>query len=342
MTEDQQHPLDPSSPAPSESDEVPAAETEREPATAAAAGAADNADADASSDGASSEDAPRGFFREYGRVVLYALLIALFIKVFFIEAFGIPTPSMRNTLQVGDYLFVNKFVYGLRTPRAIPLTGIRIPHVQIFPGLGSVQRGDIVVFEFPGSRGTIEQPSVLNYVKRCVGVPGDTVELAGKRLYVNGVRQELPPTAMTASRTLGRGDFDIAIYPKGASFNRDWWGPMIVPYEDMEVELTLENVDMWRLFIEREGHTVRFTAEGDIQVDGNEANRYVVEHDYYFMLGDNRDNSEDSRYWGFVPERNIIGEAMMIYWSWDARIPFSRPFDLIASIRWDRMFGIVR
>jgi signal peptidase I len=288
------------------------------------------------------EESPRGFFREYGRIVIYALFIALILKVFFVEAFGIPTPSMRETLQVGDYLFVNKFVYGLRSPRAIPLTGIRIPHTQILPGLASPQRGDIVVFEFPGDRATIEQPQVMNYVKRCLGVPGDTVELAGKRLYVNGVRQELPATAHTSSRTLGRGDFDIAIYPKGASFNRDWWGPMVVPYEDMEIELTLENIDLWRLFIEREGHNVRFTAEGDIQVDGNDANTYVVEQNYYFMLGDNRDSSEDSRYWGFVPERNIIGEVMMIYWSWDSRIPFTSPIALFESIRWERLFGIVR
>lgn len=284
----------------------------------------------------------KGFFREYGRVVLYALLIALVLKVFFIEAFGIPTASMRETLQVGDYLFVNKFVYGLRTPRTIPLTGIRLPHTKFFPGYADPGRGDLVVFEYPGDGSTIAQPQVLNYVKRCVALPGDTVELAGKRLYVNGVRQDLPPTARSGPRVLGRGDFDIAIYPKGASFNRDWWGPMAVPYDGMEIALTLENVDLWRLFIEREGHTVRFTAEGDIQVDGNDANSYVVEQDYYFMLGDHRDGSEDSRYWGFVPARNLIGRVMLIYWSWDSRIPFTRPLALFSSIRWERIFRTVR
>jgi signal peptidase I len=304
--------------------------------------AAEVADTDEPADTGSETDGPRrGFFREYGRIFVYALFIALFLKIFFVEAFGIPTPSMQNTLMVGDFLFVNKFVYGLRTPRAIPLTGIRIPHLKIFPGYASPKRGDVIVFEYPGDHATVEQPQVMNYVKRCIGLPGDTVELAGKRLFVNGVRQELPTGAVTASRVLGRGDFNIAIYPKGASFNNDWWGPMVVPYEDMEVELTLENIDGWRLFIEREGHTVRFTAEGDIQVDGNDANSYIVENDYYFMLGDSRDNSEDSRYWGFVPEKNLIGEAMVIYWSWDSRIPFTTPFALIGSIRWDRIFSIV-
>ncbi|MFZ1728654.1 MAG: signal peptidase I [Bacteroidota bacterium] len=289
------------------------------------------------------EEAParRGFFREYGRVFVYALFIALILKVFLVEAFGIPTPSMQNTLMVGDFLFVNKIVYGVRTPRAIPLTSIRIPSMKILPGYASPKRGDVIVFEYPGDHATVEQPQVMNYVKRCIGVPGDTVELAGKRVFINGERQELPVGAITASRVLGRGDFDIAIYPKGASFNSDWWGPMVVPYEDMEVALTLENIDSWRLFIEREGHSVRFTAEGDIQVDGNDANTYVVENDYYFMLGDNRDNSEDSRYWGFVPEKNLIGEAMLIYWSWDSQLPFTSPFALLGSIRWDRIFSLV-
>ncbi|MBR9974800.1 MAG: signal peptidase I, partial [Bacteroidetes bacterium] len=225
MTEEPPLSHDPGSPAPPDSDDVPVTETESDPSPPA------------------EESAPRrGLFGEYGRIVLYALFIALFIKVFFIEAFGIPTPSMRETLLVGDYLFVNKFIYGLRTPRAIPLTGIRIPHVQILPGLASVQRGDVVVFEFPGGGGMIEQPSVMNYVKRCVALPGDTVELAGKRLYVNGERRAHPSTARADSRALGRGDFDISIYPKGASFNRDWWGPMVVPFDGMEIELTLENV----------------------------------------------------------------------------------------------------
>ena len=284
----------------------------------------------------------KSFLREYGRVVIYALFIAMFLKVFFVEAFGIPTPSMRETLKVGDFLFVNKFIYGFRTPRAIPLTGIRIPHMKFLPGYSSVDRGDVVVFEYPGDRGTVEQPNVLSYVKRCVALPGDTVEIAGKRVFINGQRLSESAGTISSSRTLGRGDFDVDIYPKGSGFNRDWWGPMIVPFEGMEIELTMENIDEWRLFIEREGHSVRFTAEGSVQVDGTGNNVYTVENDYYYMLGDNRDDSEDSRYWGFVPEQNVVGKAMFIYWSWDSRIPFTSPFSLFDSIRWSRIFSIVR
>lgn len=283
----------------------------------------------------------RRLIREYGRVVLVALVIALFLKVFFLEAFGIPSPSMRDTLLVGDFLFVNKFIYGIRTPRAIPLTGIRIPHTKLLPGYASPDRGDVIVFEFPGDRASIEQPNVLNYVKRCIALPGDTIELAGKRVFINGERQNEPVTVLLSSIIMHQADFDAHIYPKGTTFNRDWWGPIVVPYRGMEIELTLENIDQWRLFIEREGHAVRFTAEGAIQVNGNDENTYLVENDYYFVLGDNRDNSEDSRYWGFVPERNVIGKAMLIYWSWDSRIPLTSPGSLFGSIRWERVFSII-
>ncbi len=301
-----------------------------------------NTDGAADAPEASASEPRRGLFGEYGRVLLFALLIALFLKVFFLEAFGIPTPSMSSTLLAGDFLFVNKFVYGIRTPRAIPLTGIRIPHSTIIPGYSSPARGDVIVFEYPGDRASLEQPNVLNYVKRCIGLPGDTVELAGKRVMVNGYRQADPPTALFSPHLMQHGDFDAYIYPKGSTYNRDWWGPVIVPFRGMEIELTLENIDQWRLFIEREGHAVRFTAEGAIQVDGNDENAYVVERNYYFVLGDSRDNSQDSRYWGFVPEQNIIGKAMLIYWSWDPRIPLSSPFKLFGSVRWDRVFSIVR
>jgi len=288
-----------------------------------------------------SEQRSRGIIREYGRVVLYALFIAVFLKIFFIEAFGIPTPSMNNTLRVGDFLFVNKFCYGIRSPRTVPLTGIRLPHTKMLPGYTTPGIGDVVVFEYPGDRNTVEQPNVLHYVKRLIALPGDTVEIAGRRIFVNGERQGDPADAEFGAHVLGSGDFDADIYPKGSTYNRDWWGPMVVPFEGMEIELTLQNIDRWRLFIEREGHSVRFTAQGTVQVDGSEDNTYTVENDYFFMLGDNRDNSEDSRYWGFVPEQNIIGKAMLIYWSWDSRISFTSPFTLLGSIRWDRIFSIV-
>ena len=279
--------------------------------------------------------------REVLRILFYAFFLALVVKVFLVEAFGIPTPSMENTLMVGDYLFVNKFVYGLWSPRAVPLTGIRIPHTRLLPGYAAVQRGDVIVFEYHGGNTAVEQPSVVNYVKRCVGLPGDTLQIAGKRVFVNAERQQAPGTATFEAYTLVKGEIEEGIFPKGMPYNKDWWGPFIVPYAGMEIELTLQNIDQWRLFVEREGHTLRFTTDGHIEIDGKVESQFRVGRNYYFVLGDNRDNSEDSRYWGCVPEENIIGKTMFTYWSWDTTIPFSRPFELLGSIRWGRIFSII-
>jgi signal peptidase I len=284
---------------------------------------------------------PRGPLGGHGRTILFALLVALFIKIFLLEAFGIPTASMERTLLAGDFLFVNKFVYGIRSPREFPLTAIRLPHVQLLPGYASPSRGDVIVFEYPGAPGALQQPNVVTYVKRCIGLPGDTVEIAGKHVFVNGTRIDDPPGAIFSSVMRQHSAFESDIYPKASGYNRDWWGPEVVPHRGMRVELTLDNIDAWRMFIEREGHTLRFTSDGAIQVDGTGSAVYTVERDYFFMLGDNRDDSLDSRFWGFVPAENIVGKAFLIYWSWDSAIPFTRPLDLFRSIHWDRILSVV-
>ncbi len=277
--------------------------------------------------------------KEYLRILMYAFFCALLIKVFFVEAFGIPTPSMEGTLLVGDYLFVNKFAYGLNSPRTVPLTSIRLPHTTLLPGYTEPARGDVIVFEYTGGAAAVDQPNAVHYVKRCVAVPGDTLEIAGKRVYVNGIVQQPPATALFAGYALRKGETEEGIFPRGLPYNRDWWGPVVVPYKGMRIELTLANVDQWRLFIEREGHSIRFTTDGRIEIDGSNSALYRVENDYFAVLGDNRDNSEDSRSWGYVPRKNIIGKAMFIYWSWDSTIPLSQPFDLLGSVRWSRIFS---
>lgn len=279
--------------------------------------------------------------REYAGILLYTFLVALTLKLFFIEAFGVPTGSMEQTLLVGDFILVNKFEYGFRTPRTIPLTGIRIPQVKFLPGYHSVTRGDVVVFEFPGANDVLQHPSVVHYVKRCVGLPGDTIRIHSKLVYVNGLLVNPVSTTQFGSIMREQNEIEPGIFPKGLPFNRDFWGPIVVPKKGMDVEITTENLDQWRLFIEREGHSIRFTTDGSIEIDGKLTTNYTVDQDYYFMLGDNRDRSDDSRYWGFVPEKNIIGKAMLIYWSWDTFIPITKPVALIDSIRWDRIFRII-
>jgi len=184
--------------------------------------------------------------REYTEIILMAVFLAFFVRTFFVQAFKIPSESMEDTLLVGDFLFANKFLYGAK----LPFVDTRLPAVR------QPRSGDIIIFKYPGDMKT-------DYIKRCVAVAGQTVELKGRTLYVDGVAQ----------------DEDYAKYYHGSTF-----GPYVVP-------------------------------------DG-----------YIFMMGDNRDNSADSRVWGPLNKKLILGKAMFIYFSWnnhDHRIRFDRIGDVI-------------
>ncbi len=188
--------------------------------------------------------------REYVEIIVLAVALALFVRTFFVQAFRIPSESMEDTLLVGDFLFANKLVYGPR----IPLIGVRLPAIR------EPKPGDIVIFKNPVDRKT-------DYIKRCVAVAGQTVELRGETLYVDGVPQDEPYTK----------------YVRGPDVPRHF-GPFKVP----------------------EGHI--------------------------FMMGDNRDNSADSRYWGPLDLDLVIGKAMFIYFSWNPgrhTVRFSRIGDVI-------------
>lgn len=188
--------------------------------------------------------------REYTEIIVLAVALALFVRTFFVQAFRIPSESMEDTLLVGDFLFANKFLYGPR----IPLIDARLP------GIRDPRPGDIVIFKYPGNEKT-------DYIKRCVAVAGQTVELKGDHLYVDGELQ----------------DEDYTKYVFGGEARRAF-GPYTVP----------------------EGHI--------------------------FMMGDNRDNSADSRAWGPLDLDLVLGKAMFIYFSWNPNsnsIRFSRIGDII-------------
>ncbi|MCE8001521.1 signal peptidase I [Billgrantia ethanolica] len=199
---------------------------------------------------------------DYARSFFPVLLVVLLLRSFLVEPFQIPSGSMRPTLEVGDFILVNKFTYGLRLP---------VTHTRIVE-LGEPERGDVMVFRFPS------EPSV-NFIKRVVGLPGDTVRYEDKQLYVNGepvpkrVLDEAPPTA---------------------------------PGE-------------W-LLEERLGE-VSHRIYNNPRDPGPRVREIVVPEGHYFTMGDNRDHSNDSRYWGFVPEENVVGRAFAVWMHWDGGLP---------------------
>jgi signal peptidase I len=204
----------------------------------------------------SAEVPKKSVFREYAEAIGIALLLALFIRTFVVQAFKIPSGSMEDTLLVGDHLLVNKFAYGVKNP----LTG------ALWLPVSTPQRGEVIVFKFP-------QNPDQDFIKRVVGIPGDTVQGIDKKLYVNG-KEITEPYVKHKRPEIIPGEVDP----------RDTFGPVTVPPNAL------------------------------------------------FVMGDNRDNSHDSRFWGFVDFRAIKGKSFMLYWSWD-RDNF--------AVRWSRIGNFI-
>jgi signal peptidase I len=275
---------------------------------------------------------------EYIKVVVVTLLIALFLKTFVIEAYRIPSGSMENTLLVGDFLIVNKLAYGFRTPSHVPLTNAAVPTLTL-PVFHYVHRSDIVVFEYPGSLSQVRPTRTVNFVKRCVGLPGDTVQIVHGRVYVNGTPLDLPASAKTGYWADAQRQ---VLFPPNSWYTQADYGPVIVPKRGDRIRLDSTTIDRWNVFIEREGHQVLCDEQRNVSIDGCLTDHYVVQRDYFFMLGDHRDDSLDSRYWGFVPDQNIVGEALLVYWSWDPSIAVGGLDAAINSIRWNRIGTLIR
>jgi signal peptidase I len=217
--------------------------------------------------------------REYFESIVIAVILALFVRTWVVQAFKIPTASMENNLLVGDHLLVNKFVFG---PADGTLARTLLP-------VKPIERGDIVVFKYP------DEPE-RDFIKRVIGLPGDTVELRNKKVHINGQPLDEPYVHFLEPASTGQEvtSFDV----------RERYGPVRVP-------------------------------------DGQ-----------YFVMGDNRDNSQDSRYWGFLPRHFVKGRALMIYWSYESggedyveggfgatvRQLFSVVTHFFTRTRWERMF----
>ncbi|MCC7430025.1 signal peptidase I [bacterium] len=224
----------------------------------------------------------KSLFREYSEALAVAFLMAMALRTFAVEAFRIPTGSMEDTLLVGDFLLVNKFVYGAKSKINIPIVDVNIDLGFSLPAVKDPKPGDVVVFIYP-----VNQKD--NYIKRCVAVGGQSLEIKNGVLYIDGKEFINPPLAKfdgRPRRPAGHGDYGI--WPQTKPWNKDNYGPIKVP----------------------EGH--------------------------FFMMGDNRDNSLDSRFWGFVKREEIVGEALVIYFSWNSDGTF---FDLV---RWTRIGSLIK
>jgi signal peptidase I len=269
--------------------------------------------------------------RSFGSLLL-TLVVVLFIQSFFIQGYSTPTGSMLSTILIGDKMFFNQFLYGGSTPRFIPFTEVKLPYLRL-PAIREPRRDDIVNFDFPGFRDEIEPSTKVQYLKRTIGQPGDVVEIKDKVVFVNGSEFPKPKGLQFSDRRIfKKGETDPDIFPKGSGWNRDQYGPIRVPAKGDVIELNRNNFTWWDTFIRREGHTIEIKDENDIFIDGKPSTSYTVEEDYYFMMGDNRDNSLDSRFWGFVPKENIVGKAWFVYFSWDSQIPFGDFGRLVNSI----------
>ena len=319
------------------------------------------------------EGEKRSAANEWLDAVIFAVIVVSFINIFFFQAFKIPSSSMERTLYTGDHLFVSKLTYGPRLPQT-PLT-VPFTHNVIFgkesystliqkdykrlKGFRNVRRGDIVVFGFPNGDTVLRKaPSedyyslcrfygkqkvvsslgpviarpadkVDHYVKRCVAVPGDTLEIREGLVWIDGVKQETYP-GMQISRNIEKVQSDYReIFPFSPDYTwtRDEFGPLWIPEKGATVELTRENLPLYERIIRVYEHS---SVEEALA-----AGSYTFKQDYYFMMGDNRHNSLDSRYWGFVPEDHIVGRPVVIWLSTDEGKKFPK------NIRWGRFLKFV-
>ncbi|QKG80428.1 signal peptidase I [Tenuifilum thalassicum] len=378
---------------------------------------------------------------EWVDAIIFAVVAATLIRMFFIEAYTIPTSSMEKSLLVGDYLFVSKVAYGPKlpnTPISFPFVHHTLPFTKYtksfiewprwpykrLKGFGSIKRNDVVVFNFPEGdtvclqdqnssyytlariygRDYIRQNFDViyrpvdkreNYIKRCVAIPGDTIQVIHGVLYVNGKEQEkigkrqynytiktngstinplrlqemgiaksdvnynpqesvytMPLTEemverfksfsniveITRNENLDTMVMWKLIFPHDPRFawNEDNFGPLWIPKKGTTVKLTTANLPIYRRIIDVYENNDLKVENDTIFINGKPADSYTFKMDYYFMMGDNRHNSADSRFWGFVPEDHVVGKASFIWLSIDKERSFP------SNIRFNRIFKAIK
>ncbi|MCX6284564.1 MAG: signal peptidase I [Bacteroidetes bacterium] len=382
--------------------------------------------------------------REWVDAIIFAVIAASIIRIFFFEAYTIPTSSMEKTLLVGDYLFVSKVSYGPKVPNTplsfpfvhhtLPLTEstksylewISLPYYR-FPGFSSIKNMDVVVFNYPdGDTLSTKLQSTMsyyqlvrqygrdavwnnkqsigeiiarpvdkreNFIKRCIGIPGDTIRIIDSKVFINGKPEQNPGKRQfkyivrtdgnpintmnleklgitEPPQTFNNGDYELTlsdealegirqfsnvksieleISPKGQwdpnifpfdstyRWNVDNFGPLWVPKAGITFKINSSNIMFYKRIIGVfEGNDLKIR-DGKIFINGKETGSYTFRMNYYWMMGDNRHNSMDSRYWGFVPEDHVVGKASFVWLSMD---PNKSLFE--GKIRWSKLLHFVK
>jgi len=354
--------------------------------------------------------------------ILFAIVAATFVHTYFFQPFVIPTSSLEKSLLVGDFLIVSKVHYGARIPMTtvaapmvhdtLPLLNIKsylpkfeLPYMRI-PGFESIERNDIVVFNWPVDTmmnmyytdkyyyKPIDKKT--NYVKRCVAVAGDTLEVIDGYVHINGQKNTLPDRAQLQFSYLVQpksyqfnaknmrdmygitdpfgiinrqntykfmaisddviedfknnpnveklvrdtdqlGEASQGIFPNHSKYpwNNDYFGPLYIPKAGQSIALTLDNLPLYERVIRVYENKKLVVRDNTIFINGKKTDNYTFEKDYYWMMGDNRHNSQDARVWGFVPFDHVVGKPVFIWMSWDSN---GSGFN---KIRWDRLFTTV-
>jgi len=259
---------------------------------------------------------------DFVEILAVTLLVSLLIKTFVLDAVCVPSESMKSTLMSGDYVFVNKLIYGARAPKYLPFTHSEFPFFRM-PGFGDISRGDVIVFEFPENESGVSSGSPVYFVKRCVALRGDTLAIRDGRIIVNGKPMFFGGEVKGYKTTPWRGIAD--------------YGPVIIPRKGVMIELAPGNYAQWESLIRREGHSIAIASDSLIIIDGVPAKSYKTEKNYVFAVGDNIDHSYDSRSWGFLPEENVVGKATLIYWSVNPSRTQGGHRGFLGSVRWDRI-----